>query len=99
MHEYCIELIGKRRSDGTVCITSNDIPLFSVVGDSEEGALELALRLLPHYLKANVPEFVELRPVGNASQLFSNRSVDVLPAHVIARTEKGQSGDHRRKTA
>lgn len=88
MTEFCIQLIGDRRSDGSVCVSSNDLPMFCVVGEDDRTALGLALSLLPEYLKANVPEFVDLRAVHNATAFFSSKEEQVLPTHVIARTNK-----------
>lgn len=90
MGEYSIELKGETREDGSVHLTSPDLPLFCVTGESARAALDLAMRLLPSYLKFNVPEFVDLRPIPSATELLSSKGAAVLPAHVIARTTKGR---------
>jgi hypothetical protein len=88
--EFGIELVGDRREDGSVCVCSPDLPLFCVVGDDERDAFATAMKLLPEYLKANVPEFVELRTIKSARELLSPRVDSILPAHVIATTTKGR---------
>jgi hypothetical protein len=88
MDEYAIELVGEKRDDGSVCVRSKDLPAFCVVGDSDRNALDIALELLPTYLKANVPEFVDLRPIPSVKELTKPEGASLLPAHVIARTGK-----------
>ncbi|TFH44608.1 MAG: hypothetical protein E4H01_10735 [Lysobacterales bacterium] len=61
MDEFSLELTGEHRDDGSVCIRSRDLPMFCIVGDSEQSALDVAMQVLPEYLTANVPEFVDLR--------------------------------------
>lgn len=92
--EYHITLQGERRADGSVFIKSPELPLFSVVGDNEQDALSNALRILPEYLRANVPDYVDLREIQSASEMFSAAvPSDALAAHVIATVgkERGKS--------
>lgn len=91
-NQYFIELKGEIREDGSVFVCSPDLPLFSVIGASEQDAFNNAMKILPEYLRANVPDFVELRAVSRAGQLFSPKHASALPAHVIATLNK--SGDH-----
>jgi hypothetical protein len=85
MKEYYIELTGTSREDGSVLLFSDDLPMFSVIGRDAQGALDLALEILPEYLSANVPEFVDIRTVPSGKQLIGDESSGVLPAHMIAR--------------
>jgi hypothetical protein len=94
MNEYLIEMVGEKRSDGSVLISSPELPMFSAIGENEKRALEIALRVLEEYLAANVPDFVQLRVVPPASEIISwsttsDSSSSMLPAHVIA-TMKGR---------
>jgi len=89
MDEYIIEMKGEKRADGSVFISSPDLPMFSAIGHDEKDALDTALRILKDYLKANVPEFVQLRVVRPGNEIISwsaasDSSSSVLPAHVIA---------------
>lgn len=90
MDELAIKLIGEHRPDGSVCVSSPDLPLFCVVGKNEAAALDLAMKILPEYLKANVPQFVSLRPIASARKAIkpaSPESAGILPAHIIALTK------------
>jgi hypothetical protein len=91
METYGIDLIGDRHDDGTVTFSSPDLPLFCVVGASDKEALNIAMRVLPEYLKTNVPDFVELRQIPSATELLGATTGAVLRAHVIAMTAKGRS--------
>ncbi|MDB5441247.1 MAG: hypothetical protein JWM33_3674 [Caulobacteraceae bacterium] len=91
--EYFISLESETRSDGSVLIRSPDLPLFSVIGENERIAYTLAMELLPEYLRMNVPDFVDLRPVPSATTIFSHRAGNLLPAHIIAR-----AGEQRDRT-
>jgi len=87
MGTYGIDLIGDRHEDGSVTFSSPDLPLFCVVGESDKDALDVAMRVLPEYLKTNVPDFVELRQIPSARELLGTQNT-VLRAHVIAMTAK-----------
>lgn len=91
MAEFLIEMRGVTRSDGSVFVTSPELPMFSVIGKSEQEAFDLAIAKLNDYLEHNVPEFVELRVVPAGTNIIPHRSSSdssspVLPAHVIATT-------------
>ena len=86
MSEYVIELNGQHRADGSFFITSSDLPMFSIVGASVDEAINLVKSLLPEYLRANVPSFVELREISSATEIISKRSAPAFPVHYIART-------------
>lgn len=88
METYGIDLIGERHGDGSVSITSPDLPLFCVIGKNSRDALEIAMKVLPEYLKANVPDFVELRTIPSATELFGAKKVDAVREHLIAITAK-----------
>jgi hypothetical protein len=90
MGTYGIDLIGDRHEDGSVTFSSPDLPLFCVVGGSDEEALSIAMRVLPEYLKTNVPDFVELKQIPSATELLGTKTA-VLRAHVIAMTAKGNA--------
>ena len=73
-------------------IRSDDLPFFCVVGDGEEEALQLAMEFLPDYLKANVPEYVDIRKVRSTLNAISHRD-NILPAHIVVSTSGGESSD------
>lgn len=85
MGTYGIDLIGDRQEDGSVTFSSPDLPLFCVVGANDKEALDIAMRVLPEYLKTNVPDFVELKQIPSATELLGTQKT-VLRAHVIAMT-------------
>ncbi len=58
-----ITLEGRERPDGSVFISSPDLPIFAAVGSCEEEALNNAFELLAPYLEANYPEYVDLKRV------------------------------------
>ncbi len=95
MKEYCIELTGTAREDGSVVMTSQDLPMFSVVGSDEKNALAVALQILPEYLRANVPQFVDIRPVANVGELMGKRHAVRSPTHVIATFDRGNDAHGR----
>jgi hypothetical protein len=87
MDELAIKLIGEHRPDGSVCVSSPDLPLFCIIGANESDALDLAMKILPEYLKANVPQFVALKPIPSAMKAISpvpSENTGILPAHIIA---------------
>jgi len=97
--QYLIELNGERRDDGTVFIVSPDLPLFSVIGHNEQAAIDHAMKVLPEYLKANVPDFVELRELHHAQRalgILTEKAASPLPAHVIATITKARDHAARR---
>jgi hypothetical protein len=47
-------------------------------------------KILPEYLKTNVPDFVELKQIPSATELLGTKTA-VLRAHVIAMTAKGNA--------
>jgi hypothetical protein len=88
--EFVIQLNQRIREDGSVLVTSPHLPLFSALGADQSDAYAVAMELLPKYLKANVPEFVDLRPVPTVDNLLLGKGGYSVPAYVLART-----GDHR----
>jgi len=90
--EFIIQLDHRTREDGSVLITSPHLPLFAVVGDDAQSAHQLAMELMPEYLKANVPDFVDLRPVETVDNLLLGRGTHSVPAFVLARMgeQRGQ---------
>jgi hypothetical protein len=97
--EYIINLAATTRSDGSVIVQSADLPLFSVVGDDEKAAYAIVMKLLPEYLRLNVPDFVDLRTVQSATTIFSKKEGQLLPASMIARTGDSQDGARSAPTA
>lgn len=83
--EVIIKLDRRIREDGSVMIVSENLPLFCVVGHDSNSAVELAMDLLPEYLRANVPEFVDLRPIASADNVLLGKNEHTIPAYVIAR--------------
>ena len=78
-----ITLVGYTRPDGSIFVSSPDLPIFAAVGDGEEEALNNALDLLHPYLEANFPKYVDLKRVRRAGP----EDETFFPAHVIAYSE------------
>lgn len=83
-----ITLVGYTRPDGSIFVSSPDLPIFAAVGQGEEEALNNALDLLHPYLEANFPEYVDLKRVRRAGP----EDESFLPAHVIAYREGEHDG-------
>lgn len=83
--EIHITLIGRERADGSVFIESPDLPMFTAVGKDEESALNVAMSILPEYLRRNVPDYVELELTSARSAYQALAGTErCLPAHIIA---------------
>jgi hypothetical protein len=97
--EFIVSLDHCERSDGSVMITSGDLPLFSVVGKNASEALTLVLELLPEYLTANVPEFVKLRQASSIDSVMLNKGSPSVPKYMIAELEGGALDKQQRELA
>ncbi|MCB2060060.1 MAG: hypothetical protein R3E09_02500 [Novosphingobium sp.] len=86
-----ITLQGEKRSDGSVFISSPELPMFSAVGCDEKDALDNAVNLLVPYLEANVPDYVDLKRLRGAADTQSHADF-CLPAHIIAFRGSGNDG-------
>ena len=93
-HSYYIRLQGKRRDDGSLFVTCDDIPFFSAVASDWDGEV---LSILTTSLEANnVGRVVEVRYVEDTSGLFDGEPTDdvIPPAHVLAEVERDRVGQH-----
>lgn len=82
--EFIVKLENRVREDGSVIIFSSELPLFSVVGKDVHDALALMLETLPEYLRANVPEFVTLRPAPSIDSVLLGKGSPSVPTYMIA---------------
>jgi hypothetical protein len=82
--EYKIELIGKRRADGSLFVTSPNLGPFSAV--LPNGRWEDVLVYLKKFLEVNIGRVIELRLIHDASELVSDSEElpEIPPAYVVA---------------
>jgi hypothetical protein len=82
--EYRIELVGKRRSDGSMFVTSPNLGPFSAV--LSDGRWEDVLSFLKKFLEVNFGRVKDLRLIHDASELVSDSDdlPDIPPAYVVA---------------
>ncbi|WP_131522930.1 hypothetical protein [Nitrobacter sp. Nb-311A] len=82
--EYKIELVGKRRSDGSLFVTSPNLGPFSAV--LRTGRWEDVIGFLKKFLEVNIGRVVELRLIHDASELVSDSEElpEIPPAYVVA---------------
>lgn len=82
--EYRIELISKRRTDGSMFVTSPNLSPFSAV--AKDGEWDDVLSLLRSFLEINIGAVIELRLIQDASELVfdSDEHLDIPPAYVVA---------------
>lgn len=97
--ELMIRLNAETRSDGSVFVESPDLPLFTAIGRNQKEAHELVMKLLPEYLRLNVPDFVDIRSIKSATtRIISGKQEEhLLPAALIARA--GDRRNAERETA
>lgn len=91
--QYRIELHGKRRSDGSLFVTSSNLPPFSAV--LIDGKWEEVLTLLEGFLKANFGPVKDIRLIRDASELVDDHNDDQLripPAYVVAELTPQRAG-------
>jgi hypothetical protein len=98
MRAIFVELTGERRGDGSVLIRSDDLPMFCVVGDDEQSALDTAMAVLPEYLRLNVPDYVNVRQIPSALEVISHHK-RILPAHIVAWAKDGDDSDDKATAA
>lgn len=81
--EYRIELKGRKRADGSLFVTSDNLPHFSAI--LQDGNWDDVLLYLEKFLAANFGEVRELRLIQDASELLATGEPDSIPpAYVIA---------------
>ena len=82
--EYRIELIGKRRADGSLFVTSPNLGPFSAV--LSDGRWEDVLTFLKKFLEVNFGRVKDMRLIHDASELVSDSDElpDIPPAYVVA---------------
>jgi hypothetical protein len=89
--EFRIELVGKRRDDGSLFVTSPNLRPFSAV--IHDGNWEEVLQYLQKFLEVNVGPVRGLRLIHDASELIRDNECllhELPPAFVIAEiTAKG----------
>lgn len=82
--EFVIVLQAKRREDGSFFVTAPRYPHFSVVGETEQQAWDLAIDVLTEYLKLNRNIDAELRYIDELDVSDEAEVIEIIPAHVIA---------------
>lgn len=84
LREFRITLVGKRREDGSMFVTSPNMPPFSAVLHS--GKWDDVLIYLRKFLEVNLCTVKELRLIHDASELSFNDSEQpqIPPPYVIA---------------
>lgn len=92
MTEVVIRLEGETRDDGSVFINCPELPLFNVVGRTEQEALSNALSVLPEFLARNFYDVGQVRQAMTLPRLKESSNRPLLPAHVIASVGGGKYG-------
>lgn len=83
--EAVIRLECGLRDDGSVHVSSPDVPLFHVVGGDAADAQEIAIAVLKEYLALNYEMKVDVRPVETLQSFLERQaSVPQVSGHVIA---------------
>lgn len=84
-------LVGEQQPDGSFHIHCPEVPLFHIVGETQETALATALPILRETLERRLNRSVELiipedlqAIVENAEAVESPAQMPLLPVHVIA---------------
>jgi hypothetical protein len=82
--EYKIELVGKRRPDGSLFVTSPNLGPFSAVLST--GRWDDVIVFLKKFLEVNFGRVIELRLIHDASELVSESDElpKIPPAYVVA---------------
>lgn len=82
--EYRINLVGKRRSDGSLFITSPNMAFFSAV--LPDGSWDDVLSHLREFIEINFGRVSDLRLIHDASELTQGdvEAADIPPAYVVA---------------
>lgn len=82
--EYRIELVGKRRHDGSLFVTSTNMAPFSAVLPDDNW--EDVLGFLRQFLEANFGHVKNLRLIRDAAELVGNHIdlQNIPPAYVVA---------------
>jgi hypothetical protein len=83
LREFNIRLVGKRREDGSMFVTSPNMKPFSAV--LHDGRWEDVLTYLRNFLEVNFGKVKELRLIHDASELSFDDSEqpEIPPAYVI----------------
>lgn len=84
LREFRIELVGKRREDGSLFVTSSNMAPFSAV--LHDGKWDDILKYLRKFLEVNFGPVKELRLIHDASELSFNDTEppQIPPPYVIA---------------
>ncbi len=91
--EYRIQLEGRRRADGSLFVTSSNLPLFSAV--LTDGKWEDVLKFLKKFLQINFGRVKDLRLIHDASELVGRDSEEMPalpPAYVVAELTPNRVG-------
>ncbi len=82
--QIVIPLVAARRPDGSVGVTSPNVPIFYVVGADEASALDNAVRILREHLERNSGYKVRrIRLADDSRELFPEMKT-TGPAHAVA---------------
>jgi hypothetical protein len=97
-YHFRIELKGKVRDDGSLFVTSSNLPPFSAV--IEDGNWTGVLKYLKRFLEVNFGPVKELRLIRDASELIpkSGEKVDrdgLPPAYVLAQVMESSTSRAR----
>lgn len=92
--EIYVGLIGKRRDDGSMFITSPNLALFSAIVQDRDW--DSALALLKAHIEANLGKVTNLRFVDDPPGVEGRESerLHVPPAHVVGELVKGAHSRH-----
>jgi hypothetical protein len=84
LREFRIDLVGKRREDGSLFVTSPNMTAFSAV--LYDGEWEEVTKYLRKFLEVNFGKVKELRLIHDASELSFNdpEQPQIPPPYVIA---------------
>jgi hypothetical protein len=95
LREFNIRLVGKLREDGSMFVTSSNLPHFNAVLPGWEW--EDVLDYLKKFLEANVGKVINLRIIRDASELimYNEHMASPLPAYVIAEMKNGNARSMR----
>jgi hypothetical protein len=96
---FCIMLDGKLREDGSIFVTSSNLPLFSAV--LSDGEWEEVISYLKMFLEANVGKVKSIKIIHDGSELIlrdQTRTMAPPPAYVLAEVANKNVGSMRSRT-
>lgn len=85
MREAVIRLLCEPQKDGTILVSSPEVPLFNVIIDDGDGLVSIAIPILKETLERNLKCEVVLRPIDVLDDFEDETGhLPSVPAHVIA---------------